>query len=79
MSPATITPHRLSPTINPDDERDLLAHRRCPDELPRLEILQVVVRDRRAREHDRRKVNASHAEIMRLATVRMPIHNGEMS
>ena len=37
-----------------DDQRDLLAHRRRADELAGLEILQVVVRDRRAGEHDRR-------------------------
>ena len=37
-----------------DDERDLLPPRRRADELAGLEILQVVVRDRRAREHDGR-------------------------
>ena len=37
-----------------DDERDLLAHRRRADELAGLQILQVVVRDRRAGEDDRR-------------------------
>ena len=36
-----------------DDQRDLLAHRRGADELPGLQVLQVVVRDRRAGEHDR--------------------------
>ena len=36
-----------------DDERDLLAPRRRVDELACLEVLQVVVRDRRDAEHDR--------------------------
>src|SRR6185369_3741954 len=39
---------------NADDQRDLLAHRRCANKLARLQVLQVVVRDRRARKNDRR-------------------------
>ena len=37
-----------------DDQRDLLAHRRGADELSGLQVLQVVVGDRGAGEHDRR-------------------------
>ncbi len=71
-----------------DDERDLLTPRRRADELAGLQILQVVVRDRRAREDDggheeregderrprvrRRRERRAPARVAQLTIERMP-------